>query len=178
MCTHPVPNNLPQPPIGLEVTLERDGFPHNDWRQRLDGNCQISCKKVTKVHTGLWLLWEVIVQKQESKANSLRCTWTGRISACFISICCGMIWFSKAKWPWIIHWGLGGDWLWTAQSLVCGTKFLLRSIKARRYLGWDVREAFWPLCSDRKVCNDRTSFSVENHRRCDLCTLKLLVQLV
>ena len=53
MCTHPVPNNLPQPPIGLEVTLERDGFPHNDWRQRLDGNCQISCKKVTKVHTGL-----------------------------------------------------------------------------------------------------------------------------
>jgi len=43
--TYPVPNNFSQPSISFEVTLESDSLTHNNRRQGLYGNCQISLKK-------------------------------------------------------------------------------------------------------------------------------------
>lgn len=44
-CTHPVPNNLSKPSISFEVTLESNSLSHNNRRQGLYGNCQISWKR-------------------------------------------------------------------------------------------------------------------------------------
>lgn len=40
--THPIPNNLTQPSISFEVTLESNSLTNNNRRQGLYGNCQIS----------------------------------------------------------------------------------------------------------------------------------------
>lgn len=39
--THPVPNDLSEPSVSLEVTLESNGLSHDDRRQGLYGNSQI-----------------------------------------------------------------------------------------------------------------------------------------
>lgn len=47
-CTHPVPNNLSKPSVSFEVTLESNSLSHNNRRQGLYGNCQISWKEKKK----------------------------------------------------------------------------------------------------------------------------------
>ena len=46
--THPVPNNLSKPSVSFEVTLEGNSLSHNNRRQGLYGNCQISCRRKKK----------------------------------------------------------------------------------------------------------------------------------
>lgn len=49
--THPIPNNLTQPSISFEVTLESNSLTNNNRRQGLYGNCQISWKKRMETKT-------------------------------------------------------------------------------------------------------------------------------
>lgn len=44
-CTHPVPNDLSEPSVSFEVTLESNSLSHNNRRQGLYGNGQISWKE-------------------------------------------------------------------------------------------------------------------------------------
>lgn len=66
--THPVPNNLSKPSVSFEVTLEGNSLSHDNRRQGLYGNCQISWRRKKKEELDISFI-TVINQGNKTRAS-------------------------------------------------------------------------------------------------------------